>query len=242
MYFSLASSVITGRERSVIVDVLEVACLWSEGSDVCVCVCVGSESFACVRAVVMTRDDSSGGWLPQGAGGLSLVSVLKISRSEAGDQFLIHGERLKDKSVTVTSSHSQEVCVWLMSSVNSQTRCLFYSHCAIAYTWNAVMSSSQAEKPLDRLRRIESKGTGSDDGIEHQCFCSRRALRFGHLKPEALFHVTQKCCTISFSCRLQLDSTISFLFIFWSSFIFIFLFILVKLKNYILNIYTIFYI
>ncbi|XDV42522.1 hypothetical protein PO909_011166 [Leuciscus waleckii] len=58
-----------------------------------------SESFARVRAVVMTRDDSSGGWLPQGAGGLSLVSVLKISRTEAEDQFLIHGERLKDKSV-----------------------------------------------------------------------------------------------------------------------------------------------
>ncbi|KAK7142946.1 hypothetical protein R3I94_012330 [Phoxinus phoxinus] len=57
------------------------------------------ESFARVRAVVMTRDDSSGGWLPQGAGGLSLVSVLKISRPEAEDQFLIHGERLKDKSV-----------------------------------------------------------------------------------------------------------------------------------------------
>lgn len=61
------------------------------------------ESFARVRAVVMTRDDSSGGWLPLGAGGLSCVTVHKISRTEADGtsaaDFLIHGERLKDKSV-----------------------------------------------------------------------------------------------------------------------------------------------
>ncbi|RXN22837.1 sprouty- EVH1 domain-containing 1 [Labeo rohita] len=61
------------------------------------------ESYARVRAVVMTRDDSSGGWLPLGAGGLSCVTVHKVSRTEAdgtsGADFLIHGERLKDKTV-----------------------------------------------------------------------------------------------------------------------------------------------
>uniref|UniRef100_A0A8C3GAB2 Sprouty related EVH1 domain containing 1 n=1 Tax=Cyclopterus lumpus TaxID=8103 RepID=A0A8C3GAB2_CYCLU len=39
----------------------------------------------------MTRDDSSGGWLPLGGGGLSCVTVYKVSR----------GERLKDKLVVL---------------------------------------------------------------------------------------------------------------------------------------------
>ncbi|KAL0170856.1 hypothetical protein M9458_035452, partial [Cirrhinus mrigala] len=50
----------------------------------------------------MTRDDSSGGWLPLGASGPSCVTVHKVSRTEAdgtgGADFLIHGERLKDKT------------------------------------------------------------------------------------------------------------------------------------------------
>ncbi|XP_060938627.1 sprouty-related, EVH1 domain-containing protein 1 [Limanda limanda] len=38
------------------------------------------DSYARVRAVVMTRDD--GGWLPLGGGGLSCVTVYKVSRAE----------------------------------------------------------------------------------------------------------------------------------------------------------------
>uniref|UniRef100_A0A672NLG1 Sprouty related EVH1 domain containing 1 n=1 Tax=Sinocyclocheilus grahami TaxID=75366 RepID=A0A672NLG1_SINGR len=60
-------------------------------------------SYARVRAVVMGRDDSSGGWLPLGSGGPSCVTVHKVSRTEAdgssGADFLIHGERLRDKTV-----------------------------------------------------------------------------------------------------------------------------------------------
>uniref|UniRef100_A0A3Q3W8S9 Uncharacterized protein n=1 Tax=Mola mola TaxID=94237 RepID=A0A3Q3W8S9_MOLML len=54
-----------------------------------------SDSYARVRAVVMTRDDSSGGWLPLGGGGLSCVTVYKVSR------FHIKGERLKDNLVVL---------------------------------------------------------------------------------------------------------------------------------------------
>ncbi len=68
-----------------------------------------SESFARVRAVVMTRDDSSGGWLPLGSGGFSCVTVHKLSRTEADGssaaEFLIHGERLGDKTVTLPHPH-----------------------------------------------------------------------------------------------------------------------------------------
>ncbi|XP_061888640.1 sprouty-related, EVH1 domain-containing protein 2 isoform X1 [Entelurus aequoreus] len=48
-----------------------------------------------VKAVVMTRDDSSGGWLAQD-GGLSRVGVCRLA---AAGVFLIHGERLRDKQV-----------------------------------------------------------------------------------------------------------------------------------------------
>ncbi|GCB71019.1 sprouty-related, EVH1 domain-containing protein 1 isoform X2 [Scyliorhinus torazame] len=58
--------------------------------------------FARVRAVVMTRDDSSGGWVPLGGGGLSCVTVFKVHLDESGcDDFLIQGERLRDKTVVL---------------------------------------------------------------------------------------------------------------------------------------------
>lgn len=75
----------------------------------------------------MTRDDSSGGWLPLGGGGLSCVTVYKVSRADDSGsthsgssggssnnispcspspspspttvEFHIKGERLKDKLV-----------------------------------------------------------------------------------------------------------------------------------------------
>lgn len=59
-----------------------------------------------VKAVVMTRDDSSGGWLAQDGGALSRVGVCRLPPSQlalglpAGlNQFLIRGERLRDKQV-----------------------------------------------------------------------------------------------------------------------------------------------
>ncbi|KFV74204.1 Sprouty-related, EVH1 domain-containing protein 1, partial [Dryobates pubescens] len=60
-------------------------------------------SYARVRAVVMTRDDSSGGWLPLGGGGLSCVTVFKVIPQEENScaDFLIHGERLRDKTVVL---------------------------------------------------------------------------------------------------------------------------------------------
>uniref|UniRef100_A0ABM5FAI3 Sprouty-related, EVH1 domain-containing protein 1 isoform X3 n=1 Tax=Pogona vitticeps TaxID=103695 RepID=A0ABM5FAI3_9SAUR len=60
-------------------------------------------SYACVRAVVMTRDDSSGGWLPLGGGGLSCVTVFKVVHQEENGcpDFLVHGERLRDKTVVL---------------------------------------------------------------------------------------------------------------------------------------------
>lgn len=54
-----------------------------------------------VKAVVMTRDDSSGGWLAQD-GCLSRVGVCRLLPPEllGRNTFLIHGERLKDRQVS----------------------------------------------------------------------------------------------------------------------------------------------
>nr|XP_033812475.1 sprouty-related, EVH1 domain-containing protein 3 isoform X1 [Geotrypetes seraphini] len=53
-----------------------------------------------VRAVVMTRDDSSGGWVPMGGGGLSHVMICKVKRPESTHQrdYIIRGERLRDQT------------------------------------------------------------------------------------------------------------------------------------------------
>lgn len=56
-----------------------------------------------VRAVVMTRDDSSGGWVPVGGGGLSHVTIAKGHRVDDGGRprhYLIRGERLRDQAVS----------------------------------------------------------------------------------------------------------------------------------------------
>ena len=65
-----------------------------------------------VRAQVMMRDDSTGGWVPMGGGGLSNVSVRKrkIHHEEMNDQpckheYLIYGRRISDQSVRKNLEH-----------------------------------------------------------------------------------------------------------------------------------------
>ncbi|XP_069464260.1 sprouty-related, EVH1 domain-containing protein 2 isoform X2 [Ambystoma mexicanum] len=65
---------------------------------------VSSDSYIVrVKAVVMTRDDSSGGWLPQEGGGLSRVGVCKVIYTEGCGRsaFVIYGVRIKDKLVVL---------------------------------------------------------------------------------------------------------------------------------------------
>lgn len=51
----------------------------------------------------MTRDDSSGGWVPLGGGGLSHVVICKgrSSESQGQKEYIIRGERLRDRAVSV---------------------------------------------------------------------------------------------------------------------------------------------
>jgi len=59
-----------------------------------------------VRAQVMMRDDSTGGWLPMGGGGLSNVSVRKraitCDRDESKHEYLIFGKRISDQSIVLS--------------------------------------------------------------------------------------------------------------------------------------------
>ncbi|KAF8796671.1 Sprouty-related like protein [Argiope bruennichi] len=57
-----------------------------------------------VRAQVMTRDDSTGGWVPMGGGGLSNVSVRKriISEDENKPEYIICGKRISDQTVVLS--------------------------------------------------------------------------------------------------------------------------------------------
>jgi len=59
-----------------------------------------------VKAQVMCRDDNKGGWVPRGAGGMSIISLCRLpprSSSTTADvtsrELLIYGRRIADKSV-----------------------------------------------------------------------------------------------------------------------------------------------
>lgn len=65
-----------------------------------------------VRAQVMMRDDSTGGWLPMGGGGLSNVSVRKraitCDRDESKHEYLIFGQRLSDQSTVLSCTMKKD--------------------------------------------------------------------------------------------------------------------------------------
>ena len=51
----------------------------------------------------MTRDDSTGGWVPMGGGGMSIVGLRKLIVSNGEDlrhEYHIHGQRIQDQSVS----------------------------------------------------------------------------------------------------------------------------------------------
>nr|XP_036230535.1 sprouty-related, EVH1 domain-containing protein 2 isoform X2 [Bactrocera oleae] len=58
-----------------------------------------------VRAQVMTRDESTEGWLPLAGGGLANVSIRKrarLSPGAAGHEYIIYGQRISDQSVILS--------------------------------------------------------------------------------------------------------------------------------------------
>ena len=58
-----------------------------------------------VKAQVMSRDDNKGGWVPRGAGGMSIISLCRMPPRSTNPadvtsrELLIYGRRIADKSV-----------------------------------------------------------------------------------------------------------------------------------------------
>lgn len=62
-----------------------------------------SDFLVTVRAQVMTRDESTEGWLPLAGGGLANVSIRKrarLSPGASGHEYIIYGQRISDQSVS----------------------------------------------------------------------------------------------------------------------------------------------
>lgn len=64
------------------------------------------ETLVRVQAQVMTRDDSSGGWVPMGGGGLSNVGLVRRLKPATEDtsrrnEYLIYGQRIADNSMVL---------------------------------------------------------------------------------------------------------------------------------------------
>ncbi|KAI5705418.1 hypothetical protein M8J75_014780 [Diaphorina citri] len=78
----------------------------------------GGNNLVRVRAQVMTRDDSAGGWVAMGGGGLSNVSVKKLEIPPPGDgtphtgpskfEYVIYGKRISDQSVVLSCTITRD--------------------------------------------------------------------------------------------------------------------------------------
>ncbi|MBN3304987.1 SPRE1 protein, partial [Amia calva] len=144
----------------------------SDGSPLLCC----SDSYARVRAVVMTRDDSSGGWLPLGGGGLSCVTVYKVSRQEENGctDFLVQGERLKDKTVVLE-------CVLKKDLVYNKVNPIFHHWRINDKKFGLTFQSPADARAFDRgiRRAVEDINQGSQVSNQLTTKRSRAGIRNG---------------------------------------------------------------
>ena len=55
-----------------------------------------------VKAQVMTRDESTGGWVPLGRGGMSVVGLrrlITVTGEDVTTEYRLQGQRIADQSV-----------------------------------------------------------------------------------------------------------------------------------------------
>lgn len=85
-----------------------------------VCFHFSSDCLVKVRAQVMTRDESTEGWLPLAGGGLANVSIRKRARlppEVGGHEYIIYGQRISDQTVS-QSFRIKMLCDCLRSNVD----------------------------------------------------------------------------------------------------------------------------
>ncbi|XP_036201225.1 sprouty-related, EVH1 domain-containing protein 3 isoform X1 [Myotis myotis] len=114
-----------------------------------------------VRAVVMARDDSSGGWLPVGGGGLSQVSLCRVqgARPEGGARqghYVIHGERLRDQKTTLE-------CTLRPGLIYNKVNPIFHhwslGDCKFGLTFQSPAEADEFQRSL--LAALAALGQGS---------------------------------------------------------------------------------
>ncbi|XP_023393632.1 sprouty-related, EVH1 domain-containing protein 3 isoform X3 [Pteropus vampyrus] len=158
-----------------------------------------------VRAVVMARDDSSGGWLPVGGGGLSQVSVCRVrgARPEGGahqGHYVIHGERLRDQKTTLE-------CTLKPGLVYNKVNPIFHhwslGDCKFGLTFQSPAEADEFQKSL--LAALAALGRGSltpsssssssspsQDTAETPCPLTRRKLNLREMSSLAGGHTTSQ--------------------------------------------------
>ena len=93
--------------------------------EVCYIFSCSAEYLVRVKAQVMTRDDSTGGWVPMGGGGVSIVGLRKrvhptAQQDDMRHEYLISGQRMSDNSVSTRlhsngnqrTSHGRMLCMF----------------------------------------------------------------------------------------------------------------------------------
>jgi len=83
--------------------------------------CFRDDCLVRVKAQVMTRDESTGGWVPSGRGGMSVVGLRRLTTAAGEDistEYRLHGQRIADQSVWHCALCRQLVPVstWMMCS------------------------------------------------------------------------------------------------------------------------------
>ena len=97
-----------------------------------------------VRAQVMMRDDSTGGWLPLGGGGMSNVSVRKTRKlhqvvdEPCNHEYIIFGKRATDQTVSLNCILSRILLpscpltkFWLEKLMNTRKKSVIWNHYSI---------------------------------------------------------------------------------------------------------------
>lgn len=75
-----------------------------------------------VRAQVMTRDESTEGWLPLAGGGLANVSIRKRARlppEVGGHEYIIYGQRISDQTVSIKNCEKKKTKIKNWHSKNN---------------------------------------------------------------------------------------------------------------------------
>lgn len=113
-----------------------------------------SDSLVKVRAQVMTRDESTEGWLPLQGGGLANVSIRKRARMPdvGGHEYIIYGQRISDQTVIVrTSSVEPRISELIATSANA-----FLGDSQLRYQPRSSVLQSHANiPPLARRKAAE---------------------------------------------------------------------------------------